>query len=82
MAEVIRVDGTRAPVKLTLTELQKAVGGYIECRNVGEKVFVFNEEGLIRELEPNLEATAAAGIPLVGDVVVCTRKEWLCEDAR
>jgi len=47
--------------KYTLEELQKAVGGYIQVVNLGNgTLLVINEEGKLRGLKENVEATALA----------------------
>ena len=64
-------------MSLTLENLQKYVGGYIEVVRIGtfndqEVVLICNEEGKLRGLEPNFE------IPddiVVGDVVFCQAKD-------
>lgn len=59
--KIIRVDGTEEDVnrKLTLQELQKAVGGLIEripCR-LKNRFLLADEEGLLKKKEINPAAT-------------------------
>lgn len=66
----------------TLAELQGIVGGYIEMVRLWDgRVMVVNEEGLLRGLPFNRDATTLYHLgrvttdPIVGDVLVCTRRE-------
>lgn len=89
MAEIIRVDGTREPCGVTLPELQKAVGGYIEgVRLADGRMMYCNEDGKAQGLPVNEEATIlgrAAGISsfdvVVGNVVVLTLEETKAGEA-
>ena len=58
----------------SLKELQDAVEGYIEILHISvngtRKIAVFNEEGKINNLEPNLLATHICGSWLNGDVLL------------
>lgn len=88
MAIVIQPDGTQVELKpersngtLTLEQMQKAVGGYIEIvpANVDE-VVVCNEEGKLYDppLPLNVPATIRSGWlhdPLRGNIIFCTRRE-------
>jgi len=78
MALIVRADGTTEPLraktatraKLTLKQLQEAVGGYIEIVAHEKGLLVCNEEGLLRKLPQNKR------FPMfVGDVVICSRTE-------
>ena len=66
--------------KVTLEEMQKCVGGYIEPIYIGgNKIMFVNEEGKINGLEMNVAATnflRSHGIPhvIVGDVLVIDSK--------
>jgi hypothetical protein len=83
MARIIKADNTVTTVKppkgsFTLEELQAAVGGYIEVVRVPNSenlILVVNEEGLLKKLPLNEQATLLAQQPIVGDVVLCTLKE-------
>jgi len=55
----------------SLKELQEFVGGYIEMINLrGTEVMIVNEEGMLRRMKPNREASKIAGQPIVGPAVV------------
>lgn len=85
MALIIKTSGERTHVTpengeyFSLKELQKVVGGYIELVNIKavftDDVMVVNEEGNLMELAPNEEASIYAQQPIVGDVLICKRKE-------
>lgn len=85
MATLIRASGTEkeiAPTNkkhFTLKELQGYVGGYIElvetAGSSGSELLVVNEEGLLVGLRPNVRASCLAGVPIVGDAVLCLPRE-------
>ena len=59
--------------RLTLDQMQKAVGGCVELvhtPSVNWDVYA-NEEGLLIGLEPNMAASLITGVPLVGSVLIC-----------
>ena len=61
----------------TLKEKQDAVGGYIEVVHAREgKVFIVNEEGLIKGLQPNKKAIDISGQHLVGDVICLDQEDY------
>ena len=80
MASIIRVDGRiegLPPGKLTLKQLQEAVGGYIQMVRLTPKTWmVVNEEGKLRGQEHNRLATdlyrgfRGSDDEIVGDVVI------------
>ena len=89
MATIIKVDGSKVKVKpagangkLTLEQLQAAVGGYIEHLSLpkGGSMFI-DEEGKLKGKQYNFEATELVrGIigdddDIVGDAIVCGEKE-------
>ena len=79
MAKIIKTDGTQEELTdLSLSSLQKAVGGYIELvslpKDEGELMIV-NEEGLIHGLPVNPCACQLAEQIIVGDVVVMSNAE-------
>lgn len=83
MATIIKVDGTREPLKdLSLASLQKIVGGYIEIvpTNTGQ-LLVLDEEGKLKGKEVNPEGTRLTrGIVadddfIVGDVILAKKSE-------
>ena len=55
--------------------MQDLVQGYIEFIYIKNKILIVNEEGLLDQLPPNIEASRIYGKPLVGDVVECGIKE-------
>ena len=78
MATLIKADGTRQEnfTELTLSGLQQAVDGYIEIVYLpnGEGLVV-NDNGLNESLSHNTEASHLAGMVIVGDAVLLTKKE-------
>jgi len=83
VATIIKVDGTREPLKdLSLASLQKVVGGYIEivATNTGQ-LLVLDEEGKLKDKPVNMEGTRLTrGIMadddlIVGDVVLAKNSE-------
>ena len=61
---------------LSLSQLQHAVGGYIEFISVPRFpnfVMVVNEEGALQGMGLNVAASRLALRPVVGDAVVCDR---------
>lgn len=83
-AILYKTDGTTQPVqpqdghKFGLAELQAMVGGYIEVIPLSEgRLMALNEDGKLRGLPVNREATAVAlpflgaGDFIVGDALVC-----------
>ena len=62
--------------RASLATLQAAVGGYIEAVAVpGDEslVLLVNEDGLLRKLPPNPQASAVALRSIVGDAVLMPR---------
>ena len=55
----------------TLKEAQQSVGGYVELLSLspGERIMLFNEEGLMRQLPANAKASVIARRPIVGNVM-------------
>jgi len=55
-----------------LEALQEAVGGYIVSVPVRSnwKIAYVNEEGRLRNLEPNIMATSLLGMPVCGPLVI------------
>lgn len=74
MATLILQDGTTLDIlpegkRFTLSELQKLVGGYIECIRLSDgSCLVVDEEGKPKGLPINAQATLLAQLP--GDFVV------------
>jgi hypothetical protein len=61
----------------TLEQLQAAVGGYIEViqpapglAGTEGKVFLVDEEGLLKQLKPNYAGAVTIGRPVFGPLVV------------
>jgi len=77
MAQLIKTDGSIVnDVSVdTLQQQQKLVDGYIEYVYKEDKVFIVNEEGLLRSMDFNAKASEMSGRPLVGDVVVAYQSE-------
>lgn len=87
MATLIQANGTMKDVKpskkaFTLEELQQMVGGDIETLSLRNgKILIVNEEGKLRKLPFNREATnlfwedRGGSDVIVGDAVLCTLAE-------
>lgn len=82
MARIIKADGTHTDIvgagvdgRLTLEQMQEAVGGYIEPVPGSGLTAFCNEDGRQLELRPNLNASIFFGQELLGDVIVLTDRE-------
>ncbi len=77
MATLIKTDGTIVEdIAIdSLAQQQQLVGGYIEYVYKDDKIFIINEEGLLRSMPVNETASHMSGRPLVGDVVVANSNE-------
>ena len=77
MAILIKTDGTIVEdIAIdSLAKQQDLVDGYIEYVYKDDKVFIVNEEGLLRSLPINEIATEMYGTILVGDVIVTDSSE-------
>ena len=80
MAVLITVDGKQTEVTpkeatFSLKELQGYVGGFIEILHMQNKLMVLNDEGRLRSLPLNAEASRLAGAAVVGPVVVADPAE-------
>ncbi len=83
-AYIMKADGEVGEIqpkdkkKFTLDELQTLVGGLIEFTPQPIKgedmVLLVNEEGLLKGLEVNMEASNIAGRLVVGDAVYCNQE--------
>lgn len=82
MLTVIKVDGSMHTLipknaKVSLQELQTAVGGYVEVVDLDKKLLVIDEEGKLKCKRKNEKATVlfqeACGDRdfIVGDVILC-----------
>lgn len=78
--QIISPDGTMTDMPkaqgndggYTLQQMQGVVGGLIELvGSTDGRTLVVNEEGLLKGLEHNREASALAGFPIMGTVLVC-----------
>lgn len=79
MATILRTDDTQEEVtEWDLDKLQKIVGGYIEGVTVLDgtrRMMYVNEEGLIKGLPLNRQASLASGQDIVGDALLLTEEE-------
>ena len=74
---ILKAGGTQEPIELerqpTLKELQEWVGGYVEKVRVwpsfGKEMYA-NEDGRMKRLPMNAEASVMSGQPIVGNAVV------------
>lgn len=67
--------------KPTLKAAQDMVQGYVEAlrfeRDGVEAQALFNEDGLLKHMEPNLRASLIVGCALVGPVIILTgKRRW------
>jgi len=78
--QIISPDGTLTDMpkgaggdgSYTLQQMQGVVGGLIELVDSKDgRTLVVNEEGLLKGLDLNREASALAGFPIMGTVLVC-----------
>lgn len=73
----ICADGTTAVIEIAneLEALQQAVGGHIEVVHLptDDDLLIVDEEGLIKDREPNKLATLLAQQPIVGDVLIVSK---------
>lgn len=78
MILIIKTDGSVSEFKpagkrITLEEMQKIVGGYIEMLHLdgrSKKVLVVNEEGKLKNLPINHKATLMAKSDWIQDIIV------------
>jgi hypothetical protein len=80
MALILKTDGSNEVItskKLSLEQLQKIVGGYIEIVKIpySKNFLIINEEGIMYNLPVNNEATKLFKQQIVGNVVMCTKSE-------
>ena len=78
MARIIKTDGKEISVEprngsdFSLSEMQRIVGGFIECVTLANgQLMVVNEEGVILEMPYNKKASELFGQPIVGNALVC-----------
>ncbi len=63
----------------TLEELQTLVGGFIEVVPQWvhpDKVYLCDEEGLLKSKEINFSVTEVIDYPVVGDILIISHEEW------
>lgn len=82
-AVILRTDGTNKIIELadTLEALQKAVGGHIQIVHCGadgyeDCLLIIDEEGKLKDLPINVEASILFGVPssidyIVGTAILC-----------
>ncbi len=77
MAQLIKTDGSIVDdvAVETLQQQQQLVDGYIEYVYQGDKVFIVNEEGLLRSMDYNETASTMCDRHLVGNVIVASQSE-------
>jgi hypothetical protein len=84
MATRIQVDGTKTEItgekpdgKLTLAQMQEAVGGLIQPVYLsGSKLVLVDEEGLLKQSAYNSVASNLTGQYVVGDALLMDDSEW------
>lgn len=86
MARLLKANGEILPnVSIdTLKKMQDLVDGYIEFVYLSPSkglVLIVNEEGLIKELPVNVQASIIAGQPLFGDIVEVPADEFQSLDS-
>lgn len=77
---LFHADGTQEALDSdeSLQKMQQAVKGYVEVLQLDDsRTMLINEEGLLRQMPPNLLASQMAGHLLVGPVVLLENsREW------
>ncbi len=63
--------------KLELKHLQEIVGGYIEVIFRNNKMYIVDEEGLLKNYTPNISVSEQLGYVVVGNIVVLSDKALL-----
>ena len=84
MGILVTTDGEEIIVRpeksevFTLEELQALVGGYIEVvpqRVHPDKVYLCDEEGILKSKDINFSVTETIGFGVVGDIVIISHEE-------
>lgn len=82
VAVLIPIDGPVVDIKTpTLEDAQAMVEGYVEAvwfmrDSIGGQALV-NEDGLLKQMKPNLRASLLVGRGLVGPVIILTgKRRW------
>ena len=63
----------------TLKELQTLVGGWIDVvpqRVHPDKVYLCDEEGILKSKDINFTVTEIIDYPVVGDILIISPEEW------
>ena len=85
MGILVTTDGEEIIVRpengevFTLKELQTLVGGLVEVvpqRVHPDKVYLCDEEGLLKDKEVNISVTETIDYPVVGDILIISHEEW------
>ena len=85
MGILVTTDGEEIIVRhengevFTLNELQTLVGGLVEVvpqRVHPDKVYLCDEEGLLKDKEVNISVTETIDYPVVGDILIISHEEW------
>ena len=85
MARLVTAEGEESVVMpengevFTLKELQTLVGGWIEVvpqRIRPDKVYLCDEEGLLKGKEVNVSVTEIIDYTVVGDILIISHEEW------
>lgn len=79
MKTLIKTDGRKKIIdeEVTLEVAQKLVGGLVEMVHMptSKGQILVNEEGLLRQLPYNSNASQITGINLVGDAILLTEND-------
>ena len=59
-------------IENTLEKLQELIGGYIEVIKIDDYIVIFNEEGLLKNLEPNI---FIGGMNILGNVIFASSND-------
>jgi len=81
MAVLITSNGQLVPVtpkgdKFALEELQFLVGGYVEMLPAKGAKVLADEDGRLKNLPINIEASLKLGYPVVGDILFLDKGEF------
>lgn len=82
MATLFKPDGTTQSVEpkngrdFKIEELWDLIGGYVQVVSAsGGKILIVDEEGLLKHRPLNKEASKRAGFMIVGDALLCDKKQ-------
>ena len=63
--------------KFELEEAQSLIGGWVELVNIGHgSIMLVDEEGHLKHLQVNNEASRIAGFCIVGTAIVCAQNQF------